>query len=71
MLTMNKVSRYDVMLAAIDGAKATNQEVACAAEELVKDLENRISDHASYIQEHGMGEDFSLSLSVSSSPLRG
>jgi phosphoketolase len=56
MLTVNKVSRYDVALAAIDGAKGVNQEVASIAEKLVKDLENRIGDHASYIEEHGKGE---------------
>ena len=59
MLTINKVSRYDVALAGIDGAKEVNQEVALMAGELVKDLEKRICDHASYIQEHKMGEDLS------------
>jgi len=57
MLTVNKVSRYDVALAAIDGAKGVNQEIAFMAEELVKDLEKRIGDHARYIVEHGKGED--------------
>jgi len=57
MLTVNKVSRYDVALAAIDSAKGVNQEVAIIAEELVKELEKRIDDHASYIQEHGKGEN--------------
>ena len=40
-----------------------NQEVASAAEALVKDLTQRISNNASYIyiqeQEHGKGEDLS------------
>jgi phosphoketolase len=56
MLTVNKVSRYDVALAAIDGAKGVNQEIAFMAEELIKDLQKRISDHTSYIEEHGTGE---------------
>lgn len=56
MLTVNKVSRYDVALAAIEGAKGVNREVALIAEELVKDLEKRIGDHASYIEEYGKGE---------------
>jgi len=60
MLTVNKVSRYDVALAAIEGAKGINQEVAIMATEFVKDLEKRIADHASYIEEHGKGEDPSL-----------
>lgn len=62
MLTVNRVSRYDVALAAIDGAKGVNHEVGFVAGELVKDLEKRIRDHASYIEEHGKGEDLSWPL---------
>ena len=43
-------------LAAIDGVKGVNREVAIIADELVKDLEKRIGDHASYIEEYGKGE---------------
>jgi phosphoketolase len=70
MLTANQVSRYNVALAAIGGAKGVNQEVASTAEELVKDLKERIGDHARYIQEHGKGEDRSLTLHGLSSTLR-
>ena len=56
MLTVNKVSRYDVALAAIAGVKGVNREVGIIADELVKDLEKRIVDHASYIEEYGKGE---------------
>jgi len=64
MLTVNKVSRYDVALAAIEGAKGVNAQVARTAEGLVKSLEKRIGDHASYIKEHGKGEDTSLACFV-------
>ena len=64
MLTINKVSRYDVALAAIEGARGVNKDVAIMAPELVKDLEKRINDHASYIEEHGKGEDPALACFV-------
>lgn len=64
MLTVNKVSRYDVALAAIDGAKGVNQDVALMAKELVNDLEKQISNHANYIEEHGKGEDLPPALVI-------
>lgn len=69
MLAVNKVSRYHVALAAIDGAKAVNHEVAFTAEALVQDLTQRINDHVSYIQEHGKGEDLSMACYVLASIL--
>lgn len=70
MLTVNKVSRYDVALAAVEGAKGVNQDVAIMAKELVRGLEKKIGDHASYIEEHGKGEDPSLPRFVLSRTLR-
>ena len=64
MLTINKVSRYDVALAAIEGAKGVNAQIARTAEGLVKGLEKRIGDHANYIMEHGKGENASLACFV-------
>lgn len=58
MMLVNRVSRYHVAIAAVEGASKRNEKVRLSYQELLSGLNGNISETSKYILEHGKGKLF-------------